>query len=51
MGILNQLPPDLISLITWIILWGSASILIMIISLFFGRLLGDIIEGLIGRIK
>jgi hypothetical protein len=51
MGILDKLPPDLISLITWIILWGSASILILIISLFIGRLIGDIAESLIGRIK
>jgi hypothetical protein len=51
MGILDLLPPGLISLLTWLILFLAASALILILSIGIGRVLSDLVESLVGWIR
>lgn len=51
MGILTLLPPELITFITWLVLWLSASALILIIAIMFGGLLGEFVSTILGWVK
>jgi len=51
MGILETMPPQLIELLTWLVLWFAASFVILLISLGVGRLLGEFIEGILGIVR
>jgi ABC-type antimicrobial peptide transport system permease subunit len=51
MGILSLLPPELITFLTWLVLFISASALILIIAVGFGRLLGGFVDDILGWIK
>ena len=51
MGILSLLPPELITFITWLVLFISASALILIVSVMFGGLLGEFVATILGWVK
>ena len=51
MGILDTLPPELITLLTWLVMFVSASAVILIISIAFGKILGEFIESIWGWIR
>jgi hypothetical protein len=51
MGILSLLPPELITLLEWLVMGITACALILILSISIGKLLGDFITGLIGWIR
>jgi hypothetical protein len=51
MGILSLLPPELIWFLTWLILFVSASALILIIAVMFGGLLGEFVSTILGWVK
>jgi hypothetical protein len=47
-GILELLLPQLITFLTWLVLFISASALILIISVGMGRLLGEFLDVIVG---
>ena len=49
MGILDTLPQGLLTLLTWLVIWITASLVILIVSVGVGRLLGEFLEGILGR--
>jgi hypothetical protein len=51
MGILEHLPPQLLTFLTWLVLWGSASTLILIVSVGVGKILGEFIADILGWIR
>ena len=48
MGILDLLPQGLITFLTWLVIWITASAVILIISIGVGRLLGEFLDGIFG---
>ena len=51
MGLLETLPQGLIMFLTWLVIWITCSLLILIISIGVGRLLGEFLDGIIGWVK
>jgi hypothetical protein len=51
MGIFESLPSGLLTFLTWLVLWIAASFLILILSIFIGRLLGEFVDGILGAVK
>ena len=49
MGILDTLPQGLLALLTWLVIWITASLVILIVSVGVGKLLGEFLEGILGR--
>jgi hypothetical protein len=49
--LLSQLPPGLIEFLTWLVLFISASALILVLAVGFGRLVGGFVEDILGWIK
>jgi hypothetical protein len=48
---LDIFPPELITLITWLILFISASALILIVSIGLGRILSGFVQDIMGMVK
>jgi hypothetical protein len=51
MGILDSMPQGLVIFLTWFVYWAAACALILILSIAMSKLLGDIVDGLLGWIR
>lgn len=51
MGILEQLPQGLVTFLTWLVVWGTGCILILVIAIFIGRFFGEFLDGVMDWFK
>jgi hypothetical protein len=51
MGILELLPPELLTLLTWGVVFLAAAALIWIIAAGLGKILGNFVEDILGWVR
>jgi hypothetical protein len=51
MGLVEQLPPELLQFLTWLIVWFAACSIVLALCLGLGRWFGEFVSDVIGRFK
>ena len=51
MGILSLLPPELITFLTWLVLFVAASAVILILAIGLSKLFGDLSDRIFGMFR